>query len=147
MLSPFYLVLRESITLLWEPKVMFNWFNSLMDKWLTNIITERLKSIAPPEIDYEKFAQAVGGCDYSKIAEHLDVKEIANAVDITTIAAQVSDNFDLNDVAQEIAGNIDLQDLASYIDVDTSDLELDYTEFDINYEELGLVLVSIAAKK
>lgn len=126
---------------------MFNWFNSLMDKWLTNIITERLKSIAPPEIDYEKLTQAVGGCDYSKIAKHLDVKKIANAVDIAAITAQVSDNFDLNDVAQEIAGNIDLTDLASHIDVDTSDLELDYTEFDIDYEQLGQALVSIAARK
>jgi len=107
--------------------------------WITKIVDKAVAArfdTAKQEIDYDELAQALisGGLDYHRIAESVELSDLADEINTDDLEQRIAEKVDIDDVIEKVADNIDTGDVAERV---KEDFELDYSEFDIDYPTLA----------
>lgn len=105
------------------------------------MVTETVsKQLANLEVDHDDLANALiqNGLDYHQIADSISISDLVEEFDTSDIENQVAEKIDMDDITQSVVDSIDTDDIAGKI-------EIDYSEIEIDYEALGRALVDLAA--
>jgi len=97
------------------------------------------------DIDYDELANSLiaSGLDYNQIADNIELSDLASEFDSDDVANKVAEDIDTDDIVRQVVDDIDIDDIAERV---KDNIEIDYSEIEIDYEELGKALVAMCAK-
>jgi hypothetical protein len=144
---------------------MIQWFKNLIEDSVRKVVAEQLAStkkslleaqakldemsvsmadkIQNVEIDYDDLANSLisNGLDYNEIASYIELGDLVSEFDTSDIENRVVEQVDMDDVVQGVVNAIDTDDIAEKV---KDEIEIDYSEIEIDYAALGRALVEMA---
>ena len=141
---------------------MIKWIKSLIEDSVRKVVAEQVKDaiatataqldemsvsmaekVANYEIDYDDLANSLiaNGLDYNQIASNIELSDLVAEFDTGEIEEKVSQKVDMDDIVQCVVDAVDHDDIADKI---KDDIEIDYSEIEIDYAALGRALVEMA---
>lgn len=142
---------------------MIKWIKSLIEDSVRNAVAEQVKDavatavaeqvktamvavaekVENVEIDYDDLANSLisSGLDYNQIASNIELSDLVAEFDTDEIEEKISQKVDMDDIVQCVVDAVDHDDIADKI---KDDIEIDYSEIEIDYAALGRALVEMA---
>lgn len=141
---------------------MIKWIKSLIEDSVRKVVAEQVKdaietataqldemsvSMADKihnfEIDYDDLANSLiaNGLDYHQITSNIELSDLVAEFDTGEIEEKVSQKVDMDDIVQCVVDAVDHDDIADKI---KDNIEIDYSEIEIDYAALGRALVEMA---
>lgn len=108
--------------------------NARMSAFEDNIVTT-VKNVQP-EIDYDRLGQNVADNEtvYSRLAQYIDLSDLAEEINTDSIEVSVLEKVDIDDIARNVADNVDTDDIARHV---SENFEFDYSKFEVDYSSLA----------
>lgn len=141
---------------------MIQWFKNLIEdsvrkavaaqvhEAVTTAVAEQVKAamvsvaekVENVEIDYDDLANSLisSGLDYNQIASNIELGDLAAEFDTDEIEEKIAQKVDMDDIVQCVADAVDHDDIAEKI---KDEIEIDYSEIEIDYAALGRALVEM----
>lgn len=142
---------------------MIKWIKSLIEDSVRNAVAEQVKDavatavaeqvktamvavaekVENVEIDYDDLANSLisSGLDYNQIASNIELSDLVAEFDTDEIEEKISQKVDMDDIVQCVVDAVDHDDIADKI---KDDIEIDYSDIEIDYAALGRALVEMA---
>jgi hypothetical protein len=142
---------------------MIQWFKNLIEdsvrkavaaqvhEAVTTAVAEQVKAamvsvaekVENVEIDYDDLANSLisSGLDYNQIASNIELGDLVSEFDTSDIENRVVEQVDMDDVVQGVVDAIDTDDIAERV---KENIEIDYSDIEIDYAALGRALVEMA---
>ncbi len=143
---------------------MFNWIKKMIEDSVRDVVTVQVASaltdvqarldetsvalaekVKAVDIDYDELANSLiaAGLDYNQIADNIELSDLASEFDTSDIVRDVASEIDTDDIVRQVVDDIDTDDIAERV---RDNVEIDYSEIEIDYEQLGKALVAMCTK-
>jgi hypothetical protein len=143
---------------------MFKFIKKMIEDSVRNVVAEQVayaltdvqarldetsvalaEKVKADDIDYDELANSLiaAGLDYNQIADNIELSDLASEFDSDDVASKVAEDIDTDDIVRQVVDDIDTDDIAERV---KDNIEIDYSEIEIDYEELGKALVAMCTK-